>query len=321
MHAWQHGEVTDRDVLLLLALPASGKSEIRRYLDHLGEEALGELGIVAPTDLDDYPYVHLMRRTSQELRALGADPVFFADDETPMLEPRDWGMLVHLLNEDFDSLHDPPPHEPGHAGFWLLHRFDRARSRAGARAPFAGMEIETRRRLAEALDGGAAALAAALRNKRDPRGTIIIEFARGGSEGADMPLPFGYEYSLRCLDPEILRRAAVLYVWVTPEESRRRNRERAKPDGDASILFHGVPEIVMRHDYGTDDMAWLLEIADRPGTIRVDHPAGTFRLPAARFDNRRDLTSFLRGDRTEWPDEARHLLHAELRRTLSSLLR
>jgi hypothetical protein len=309
------------DVLLLLALPASGKSEIRRYLDDLDGGALGELGIVSPTDLDDYPYVHLMRRTSHELQALGADPVFFGDDTGPMLEPRDWGTLVHLLNEDFAALHDPPPHEPGHAGFWLLHRFDRARARAGVGAPFATMGIETRRRLAEALEAEADDLATSLRDKRDPRGTIVIEFARGGSEGAEMPLPYGYEYSLRCLDPEILRRAAVLYVWVTPEESRRRNRERARPDGDASILFHGVPETVMRHDYGTDDMAWLLEATDRPDSIRVDHPAGTFHLPTARFDNREDLTSFLREDRDRWPDEAIDRLHAELAEALSLLVR
>ena len=77
-----------------------------------------------------------------------------------------------------------------------------------------------------------------------------------------MPIepPHGYPYSLGQLSPEILDRASILYVWVTPEESRRRNNERARPgrDGDASILHHGVPEAVMLGDYGTDDLPWLM---------------------------------------------------------------
>ena len=98
--------VTDQlDVLLLLALPASGKSEVRRYLDHLDpERARGDMALGPTAQLDDFPYVHLMRRISQELRALGEDPLFFATDEASWREPLDWLTLVHLINDDFAQI-------------------------------------------------------------------------------------------------------------------------------------------------------------------------------------------------------------------------
>src|SRR5215510_6941663 len=66
------------DVLLLFALPASGKSEVRRYLASLSpEQCRDELHLGPTAQLDDYPYVHLMRRVSQELRKRGGDGVFF----------------------------------------------------------------------------------------------------------------------------------------------------------------------------------------------------------------------------------------------------
>lgn len=93
------------DVLLLFALPASGKSEVRRYLASLPADVCRDDFRLGPTvQLDDYPYVHLMRRTSQELRKLGEDGAFFDADEQPMKEPLDWGTLIELLNEDFEDV-------------------------------------------------------------------------------------------------------------------------------------------------------------------------------------------------------------------------
>src|SRR5437870_13004024 len=91
---------TTLDVVLLLALPASGKSEVRRYLAHLApDQCRGEMHLGPTVQLDDYPYVHLMRRVSQELRRRGHDGVLFDSDDLPMKEPRDWGTLIELLNE------------------------------------------------------------------------------------------------------------------------------------------------------------------------------------------------------------------------------
>ena len=153
--------------------------------------------------------------------------------------------------------------------------------------------------------------------------TVIIEFARGGPRGAAAPLPhpIGYQASLAALSPAILARAAILYVWVTADESRRRNRERAIPgrDGDASILHHGVPEAVLDHDYGMDDIAWLQRSASDPDTITVPTASGRFSVPVQRLDNRVDRTSFLREDPSEWPAERVRSLHADLARALQLL--
>ena len=56
--------------------------------------------------------------------------------------------------------------------------------------------------------------------------TIIIECARGGPDGASMPLTgtFGYQYSLPMFCPEILENSVILYIWVTLRESRHRER-------------------------------------------------------------------------------------------------
>jgi hypothetical protein len=307
--------------LLLLALPASGKSEIRRYLDHLDPETRRrDLHLGPLVHFDDYPYVHMMRRVSQELRTMGAAPEFFADDLGSLMEPLDWGTLIALLNEDHAR---PVAAAPGHAGRWLLKRYEEARRRMAVPLPFLNLPDQLRIRLEDAIEAEAADLAALLHTRADGE-TAVVEFARGGPAGAELPLPapLGYRYSLNLLAPEILAEAAVLYVWVTPEESRRRNRERARPgrDGDASILHHGVPKYVMEHDYGCDDIAWLLEDSDRPGTIRVETAGGErFHLPAVRFDNRADRTSFLRADPAGWPEERVAELHSRLSAAMDAL--
>lgn len=303
------------DVLLLLALPASGKSEIRRYLDHLDpEQRRADLGIATPLQLDDFPYVHMMRRISQEMRRIGEEPAFFADDTSIFGEPRDWLTLVHLLNEDYRRIGVEASRsvEPGRR---LLERFEKARRLAGCPPPFAGLDDAARRRLEAAIDEEAAPLVATI-PQPDGEFTVIIEMARGGPGGAEPPLPspLGYRHSLAVLAPEILSRSVALYIWVTPEESRRRNRQRARPgrEGDASILYHGVPEPVMQAEYGTDDMAWLLEESGRPDTIRIRADGQACYLPTTRFDNRDDFTSFLREEPSDWPASRLEDLHRRL---------
>jgi hypothetical protein len=308
------------EILLLLALPASGKSELRRYLGTLDPiQAADDLHLGPTVQLDDYPYVHMMRRIAEEVRAAGEKPVFFASNNEPFLEAGDWGTLMHLLNADFADLTDPPPRPPaGSAATWLFDRIDTARAASGLGPAIGALAPMTQKRLVNALETEArtvfddkeAAIPSTLEGK-----TVVMEFARGGPEGSALPLPepYGYQYSLAQLDDTILERAAILYVWVDPEESRRKNIERAQPgpDGDASILNHGVPEAVMRNDYGTDDLMWLL--AEGGGSaIVIENGERRFVIPAGVFDNRDDFTSFLRAEEATWSPFELRQLHREL---------
>jgi len=314
------------DVLLLLALPASGKSELRRYLDSLDSAAARDDLNLGPTvQLDDYPYVHMMRRIAAEVRAAGDSPLFFESDADPFLDPRDWGTLTHLVNLDFADLSRIEATPPaGAASDWLFSRIDTARSRAGLPTAMDRLGPMTKKRLASALEAEARDLLESrpIRDKDQPDQTIVIEFARGGPEGTTPPLPapYGYRCSLSQLDDEILERASILYVWVEPEHSRQKNRERAisGPEGDASILHHGVPEKVMRNDYGTDDLMWLL--AEGGGSVvYVEKEGRHFALPTGVFDNRSDLTSFLRAAEDEWSPFQLRQLHRELVNATSGL--
>jgi len=109
-----------------------------------------------------------------------------------------------------------------------------------------------------------------------PGETILVEFSRGGATG--------YADALARVDPAVLRRAALLYLAVSFEESWRRNVARydaARRDG---ILTHSVPREEMERTYRTDD--WD-RIAGRPvGTIDI----GTIRVPYATLVNEPEST-------------------------------
>ena len=244
------------ETILLLALPASGKSEVRRYLELMPKDArLKDFHMGDSVQLDDFPYVHMMRRIDDEAAALGGKRVFFHSSERPFQNPLDWGTLLELVNEDHEDMLAKKVLTPKSAGELLMERIDRASVKVGAPARLAAMDKAQKAKIAAKIEPEARKMLEE-KHKGYPSTlegkTLVIEFARGGPQTAGLPLPepFGYRYSLAKLSPKILEKAAILYIWVTPEESRRKNSARTNPNDPGSILHHGVPIEVMLNDYG-----------------------------------------------------------------------
>jgi len=326
------------DTVLLFSLPASGKSEVRRYLASLRpEQCRDELHMGPTLQLDDYPYVHFMHRIDDELLKHGSRYVYYKGPARPFQDEWEWGALVELLNEDFSDLMAGRRTQVSSAADHLFDRLDAAHQKVGLPEFLGDVPHRIRRKVAEALE---AECRQELDHKNsvcseDPKGkTIVIEAARGGPNGAEFPLtpPVGYASTFQQLSEQILSRASILYVWVDPAESRRKNIERGRPDGQGSILHHSVPAEVMLGQYGCDDMEYLMRESDRENTVRVERifedraPNGQvtyrdriFHLPVARFDNRVDKTSFVRGDAPSWKKSDVDALHAGLKSALDVL--
>ncbi len=313
------------ETVLLLALPASGKSEVRRYLDSLSPDQCRTEFHMGPTvQLDDFPYVHLMRRIDDEAEALGHPRIFFEAPDRSFRSGYDWGTLIHLINEDYADLVARKAISPESAAAYYFDRIDDASSKVGLPSRLRELDAGLRTRIQERLEDEARAM---LKEKLDnypetlDGRTVVIEFARGGPDGATMPLepPHGYRYSLAQLSPELLEKAAILYVWVTPEESRRKNFDRADPDDPGSILHHGVPLAVMMGEYGCDDMDWLEQHSSKPGTVEVQAHGRTWFLPVGRFDNRVDKTTFLREPPETWSEEQVRQVHEGLKVALDKM--
>lgn len=109
------------------------------------------------------------------------------------------------------------------------------------------------------------------------RETAIVEFSRGGENA------FGEAFSL--LADEILRRAGIVYINVSYEESFRKNRRRFDPAQADSILFHGLPDKKMEGYYRTNDWE-ALSSGKKSGRIRIRD----FEVPFAVFDNEPEKT-------------------------------
>ena len=291
-------------VVLLQALPASGKSEVRNFMAHVEPERLrDEFHIGENLQLDDFPYVHMMRRIDNELEAMGEARVFYPG-EAPFIDGRDWGTLCALLNEDYHDLMNRVKVCPDSAAQYLFDRIDRAAQTAGIAPRLGLLREDVRAGVAEKLEAEARAMLdekqAAYPESFEDK-TVIIECARGGPDGASMPLTdtFGYQYSLPFFSPEILENAAILYIWVTPEESRRKNNDRADPNDPGSNLHHGVPMAVMLGDYGCDDMEYL-RANSKADCVSFDAHDRHWDVPIGVFDNRVDKTSFLRAEPEAW---------------------
>ncbi|HQK16819.1 MAG TPA: hypothetical protein PLJ27_05160 [Polyangiaceae bacterium] len=313
------------DTVLLLALPASGKSEIRRYMMHVDRaKRIEQFHLADTVQLDDYPYVELMREIDDALEELGEARRFFKSADDGFQYGHDWGTLLQLVNEDYRVMKNPDLPSPKADAAVMFARIDAARAKVGVPAAFESMSADLRKRLGDRMQKKVEWVVHELFGKRPnslENKTIVIEFARGGPQGSTMPLqaPHGYQYSLAQLAPEILEKAAVLYVWVEPEESRRKNLARAVPNAENTILFHAAPESVMINDYGCDDMAYLMETSKVPNTITIHAGGKDYFLPIGRFDNRVDKTTFVRDEPSSWDPKLVAELHAVLADGLSKM--
>jgi hypothetical protein len=125
------------------------------------------------------------------------------------------------------------------------------------------------------------------------RMTSLVEFARGGDGAIQNALSF--------LSDEMLSRASLMYIRVSYEESVRKNRRRARPGEEDSILYHSLPDEKMEFYYRTND--WD-EIESKNGEVIEIRG---HRIPYAVFENMPEKTA----------DPA--LLAAELERVTSRL--
>ena len=108
-------------------------------------------------------------------------------------------------------------------------------------------------------------------------GTLLIEFARGRDDG--------FRESLERFLPQILERAAILYIKVSFEESYRRNSSRYKPGQEESTLFHKVPDRDMLGFFRTND--WDEITAGAPdGWLKI----GGVRVPFVSMSNEPEST-------------------------------
>ena len=79
--------------------------------------------------------------------------------------------------------------------------------------------------------------------------TLLIEFARGGTDG--------FARALNVLDRSILDQAAILFIHVSREESWRRNVARYQEKLKHSILAHMVPKETYDYFYDVNDWETL----------------------------------------------------------------
>jgi len=106
--------------------------------------------------------------------------------------------------------------------------------------------------------------------------TTLVEFARGGENG------FGEAFSY--LHEEILKRACIIYIKVSYEESVRKNRRRAKPGMEDSILYHSLPDEKMEFYYKIND--WEKLASKDPNYIDIKG----YKVPYAVFENEPEKT-------------------------------
>lgn len=106
--------------------------------------------------------------------------------------------------------------------------------------------------------------------------TTVIEFARGGENG--------FSEAFSYLHDDVLKRAGIIYINVPYEESVRKNRRRARPGLEDSILYHSLPDEKMEYYYKVND--WQKLTSRNPDYIEIKG----HKVPYAVFENMPEKT-------------------------------
>ena len=211
------------DVILLLARPGAGKSEIIRFLkqlDSASREKLFHIGNLY--EIDDFPMLWIWFEEDAILTDMG-HPRLHTDKQGYFSDPHLWDLLIRKI----------------------------------------GLEWEKGVRDAYTPGNGY---------------TTMVEFSRGTQHG-------GFKRAFDHLNPNMLKKAAVLYVNVSWKESLRKNRSRVNPDKPDSILEHGLPDHKLEFMYKGSDWADLT--GDESGYLVIQG----VKVPYAIMENEDDVTT------------------------------
>ena len=299
-------------ILMFCALPASGKSESRRFFKSLTPEEMSQFHLGdSSTQVDDYPYVDALEKIDVFCKET-LDTTIFKDPNTRLfLNGYEWGVLTYLINEDYLDLKKldkkiPEEFEKDPVK-WLPRRVEELEKKSD-KTKFAEFKKKCFDLCKTLLHDKYDNIPESLEGK-----TIIFEFSRGGEKGSSFPLPapYGYQYTLSLFDDEILNNANILYIWVTPEQSFNKNKQRALEglQGKSQTvstqlsLNHGVPDTVMNHEYGVDDFEYLISQSKDGKYVPIIKNGKEFKVKAGRLDNRADLTSDFRKPQKDWTKE------------------
>ncbi len=107
--------------------------------------------------------------------------------------------------------------------------------------------------------------------------TCLVEFSRGSEHG-------GYKEAFLHLSDEILKRAGIVFINVSYQESLRKNRRRFNPEKPDSILEHGLPDEKLERLYKEVD--WQEISSGHPEYITIKG----HRVPYTVFQNEPEIT-------------------------------
>lgn len=212
------------DVLMLIARPAAGKSEIIHHLKSIPVgERMERLHIGVIDEIDDFPMLWTWFEEDDLLEKMGYERLH-TDEHGYFKGQHLWNLLIRRIGLEYAKRRRDYPSSPQPV-------------------------------------------------------TALVEFARGAEHG-------GFRAAFEHITPDLARRAAIMYIDVSYEESLRKNRRRFNPDRPDSILEHGLPDEKMERLYRHSD--WL-ELSE--GRDEGQLPIAGYQVPFVVFHNEDDVTT------------------------------